>query len=159
MNGLRRAGLAALAALGWLVVAGGGSALGAEQREAGAWLRLSEPTELRGGKELVGHLPQGMILRAEREQGGWFWVEAEGKKGWVRSHQVQRAKDLAPGVVGFRLGLFLKPLAEPVTSKAGGHFAYVVEGQRGVCVVLDGQPGPEFDAIVGGTLRAVDLIR
>lgn len=71
----------------------------------------------------------------------------------MAAEQMQRPEKPIPGVVGFRQEpYYFSWFPKLVTSEAGGHIAYVCEGQRRKCVVLDGRAGPLFDGIVRGTL-------
>ncbi|MGQ9607333.1 MAG: hypothetical protein ACUVTW_14130 [Thermogutta sp.] len=40
--------------------------------EIGRWGRLAVPTELKVQSQVVGRVPQGTILQAQREQGSWL---------------------------------------------------------------------------------------
>ncbi len=116
----------------------------------GEWVRVSRPTDLKVDEQVVDRLPQGTIGQVVQVEGDRVWLE--GQKGWVSGGDVQTGEELADGVVGFRLGPVLRPLCKPVVSKQDEHFAVIAEKGDGMCVVLDGQAGPEFDGIGAGSL-------
>ncbi|GEM_PF-4827189 len=147
-SGKRWGSLEAFWLAGVLQVAGG---CGVEF-ESGQWVRVVRPTRLMVESEERGRLPQGTLVPMKAVQGERVWVEWEGEKGWLRAEDVAPPRVGQEGVLEFDTGPALMPL-DLVMSEMGGHFAYVgVMPTGGMCVVLDGQPGPTYDAIAPGTL-------
>ena len=95
-----------------LVLAGSALAIGQAQ-PVGERIRSSRPAELRADKlpsaRVLATLPAGSELRLLSLEGGWAWVEAGTRSGWVRAGTLQ----LQPGTATAACTLNASPMCGP----------------------------------------------